>query len=161
VGKTTIYRHWDSKEDLILDVLRELHVEIPMVDTGDLREDWARFFNDAMRIRSSNPLLIKLFMRLYAEADVYPQFIQMLFDQFFKERFDHAVNFIEAARARGEIREDFDPLLIIFLLGGPMIYAMFLSAMAPGHLQTDSLGESIVNAVMEGIQPRPNPKITS
>jgi AcrR family transcriptional regulator len=155
VGKTTIYRRWASKEELVLDVLRELHVEIPLVATGNLREDWNMFLRDAIRIRSSNPLLIKLFFRIYAEAQTNPQFIELLFEKFFKERYQHAVDFVEAAKARGEIRPDLDPLLILFMVGGPIVYFMFFTSLFPGQGQICDMSDSLVDAILEGIQPRP------
>ena len=39
VGKTTIYRWWDSKEALALEALQRLYVRHPIIDTGDLRHD--------------------------------------------------------------------------------------------------------------------------
>ncbi len=155
VGKTTIYRRWASKEDLVLEVLRELHVEIPFVDTGDLRADWSAFLREAIRIRSSNPQLIQLFFRIYSEAQSYPQYAELLYEKFFKERFEHAVDFVNAAKARGEIRAELDPLLVLLMVGGPMVYFMFLTWMAPGQAPLDRLSQEIVDVALEGIGPRP------
>jgi len=155
VGKATIYRHWETKEELVLDVLREMHTEIPMVNSGNIRDDWVIFMKDIMRIRFSNPLLIQLFFRLYTEARDYPQFTEMLYERFFKERYEHAQEFVEAAKARGEIRKDLDPLLLFTLLGGPMVYLMFLSLIAPDRLEVGDMSEQIVDAILKGIQAQP------
>jgi AcrR family transcriptional regulator len=154
VGKTTIYRHWDSKEDLILDVLRERHIEIPMIDTGNLREDLALFLREVIRIRLSEQHLIMLCFRLYIEGEASPQFIQMLNDQFFKERLQHAIDFIEAAKKRGDIRADLDATLIMLLVGGPILYNMFLSNMFLQEINTDDIIKKLIDIIMEGIQAR-------
>src|SRR5579859_7686549 len=39
VGKTTIYRRWESKEELIVAAVRRLQVQAPIVDTGNFRAD--------------------------------------------------------------------------------------------------------------------------
>jgi AcrR family transcriptional regulator len=39
VGKTTIYRRWDSKEDLVVDAIEEIIIPVPVPDTGSLRGD--------------------------------------------------------------------------------------------------------------------------
>ena len=39
VAKTTIYRHWQSKADLMLDACSKLGKRVTSPDTGDLRED--------------------------------------------------------------------------------------------------------------------------
>jgi AcrR family transcriptional regulator len=39
VAKTTIYRHWPSREDLLLDACAKLGVRTEPPDTGSLRED--------------------------------------------------------------------------------------------------------------------------
>ena len=39
VGKATIYRWWDSKENLALDALQHLYTRHPVIDRGNLRND--------------------------------------------------------------------------------------------------------------------------
>src|SRR5437899_12567871 len=39
VGKTTIYRRWSSKEDVIKDALDLFRGEHPLPDTGNIRDD--------------------------------------------------------------------------------------------------------------------------
>ena len=154
VGKATIYRHWDSKEDLILEALCETHVEIPFIDTGDLRDDINKFIKEAFRIRSTELQFSKLIFRLCVEGEASPQFIQKLYDQLIKERLQHATEFIETAKQRGEIRSDIDPILGLLLVGGPCLYGAVFSAMAPGQFDILKIGDQVVDAIMEGIRVR-------
>ena len=54
VGKTAIYRRWSSKEALVLDALKVLSVEVPIVDTGNFREDATALLHDTVRAYSRN-----------------------------------------------------------------------------------------------------------
>src|SRR6266700_3129165 len=49
VGKTTIYRWWDSKEALALEALQRLYAKRPITDTGNLRQDLIATFEDFAR----------------------------------------------------------------------------------------------------------------
>ena len=37
VGKSTIYRRWASKEELLIEAVSSIHAEAPIVDTGNIR----------------------------------------------------------------------------------------------------------------------------
>src|SRR5579885_2229298 len=49
VGKTTIYRWYDSKDELVLDALNRRCVEIEPPDTGNLRKDVQAVIKEAVR----------------------------------------------------------------------------------------------------------------
>src|SRR5207302_7470318 len=56
VGKATIYRRWPSKEALALDVLMELAApHIPIVETGDTREELFTAVTNAMQALTDTP----------------------------------------------------------------------------------------------------------
>src|SRR5260370_35342567 len=40
-GKTTIYRRWSSKEELVMEAIRQVQIEVPVMDTGNFRNDLA------------------------------------------------------------------------------------------------------------------------
>ena len=56
VGKTTIYRRWESKEYLIIEALSHLRTEMPILDAGNLREDLFALLRSASQV--VNPLLV-------------------------------------------------------------------------------------------------------
>src|SRR6266496_6782642 len=45
VGKTTIYRRWPSKNELVMDAIREVQVNLSVIDTGNFRKDVVTFVN--------------------------------------------------------------------------------------------------------------------
>src|SRR6266704_1617901 len=68
VGKTTIYRRWSSKEDIIKDALELLRAGALLTDTGTIRNDLLFMAQEAQELFNRNPLTGKLIVRLMAEA---------------------------------------------------------------------------------------------
>ena len=50
VAKTTLYRHWPSRADLLVAVIKELEGAGPLPDTGSVRQDLLEFFAGRVRI---------------------------------------------------------------------------------------------------------------
>lgn len=67
VGKTTIYRRWDSKEDLVMDALVCNLTTIEDPDLGSLREDLVRLITVLQQGVSTTPLG-HVFPRMVAEV---------------------------------------------------------------------------------------------
>src|SRR5260370_10613411 len=41
VGKTTIYRRWPSKDELVMEAIRQVQIDVPAIDIGNFRNDLA------------------------------------------------------------------------------------------------------------------------
>ena len=54
VGKTTIYRRWASKEDLIIDAMENLISEVHPPDTGSVRDDLVELLTQMQRVLASS-----------------------------------------------------------------------------------------------------------
>jgi AcrR family transcriptional regulator len=155
VGKTAIYRRWSSKEALVLDALKVLRVEVPVVDTGNFREDATAFLHDTVRAysRAANRLHVKLWLRITGELYEHPEMFSTLFDQLFEERNRQLELLIRRAQDRGEVRHDFDATLIMDLIAGPIIIHALLSIVRPTQYTLDDLTTMIVDVVLSGIEP--------
>jgi AcrR family transcriptional regulator len=86
VGKTTIYRRWDSKEDLMLDAARSLQAEFPIVDTGNLRDDMIHLLKMVWDMSSSNPILEKLYVRIIGESRANPDLFRFFYERRLRPR---------------------------------------------------------------------------
>src|ERR1051326_8266077 len=53
VGKTTIYRRWPSKMELALEALSMVHTEVPVIDTGNFRDDILTMLTGAYHVRAT------------------------------------------------------------------------------------------------------------
>ena len=69
VGKKTIYRRWSSKEALVCDAIRSLQSEMPLVDTGTLRDDLIAMHRNALAAVATAPIMRPLYLRLASEMN--------------------------------------------------------------------------------------------
>jgi AcrR family transcriptional regulator len=154
VGKTAIYRRWSSKEALVLDALKVLRVEVPVVDTGSFREDATAFLRDTVRAysRKANRLYVKLWLRIVGELYEHPELFSTLFNQLFEERNRQLELLIRRAQDRGELRHDLDATLIMDLVAGPIIIHALLSTVRPTPYTLGELTAMIVDVVLYGIE---------
>jgi AcrR family transcriptional regulator len=54
-GKATVYRRWAGKEDLAFAALEQLYsTELPIPDTGSIREDLRAGFTQALEVAGSD-----------------------------------------------------------------------------------------------------------
>ncbi len=159
VGKTAIYRRWSSKEALVIDALKMLRVEVPVVDTGNFREDATAFLRDTVHAysRATNQLHVKVWLRIIGELYEHPELFSTLFAQLFEDRNRQLELLIRRAQDRGEIRHDLEATLVEDLVAGPIILHALLSVVRPTTYTLKDLTTMIVDVVLSGIEPRFQP----
>jgi AcrR family transcriptional regulator len=125
VSKTTIYRRWTSKEQLVLDALRSAMGPLDDVDTGSLHDDLRAY-------------LIELGERMWQGrmSDVLPHLIEVAcHDESLRSRLDDYVRYRRAPMLailgrgldRGELPEDTDLDVLADVLIGPFVYRRLLT----------------------------------
>lgn len=122
VGKTTMYRRWSSKTDLILAALRTLPALEP-VDSGSLRADLVLLLEQFVALAEATPLA-GLLASLAAERQREPRLAQLL-DSFIAERMRPLIQALQRAVARGEVAPDEDLDLVAAMLGGAVLLRLF------------------------------------
>jgi AcrR family transcriptional regulator len=123
VGKTTIYRRYSSKAELVADALESLRQEIAIPDTGTLWGDLDRIVENAMTT-SLTPLGRQILALIISTASSNPQFAQVYWTKYLQPRRETFRIAIERAKARGEIRADTDSDLVFDFISGIMLYAL-------------------------------------
>ena len=148
VAKSTIYRHFPSKQVLVIEAVHTC-MSIPTVtDSGSLRDDLISCFSGMTRATYEGKLgSMQLSLMDAAQRD--PELGRLLraqTDQ--KRRFATAV--LERAVAAGDLRADVDIELTVTLLSGPLVYTKLI------RLQpvTNELIASVVDSVLAGIVAR-------
>jgi AcrR family transcriptional regulator len=126
VHKTTLYRRWGSRENLLLDVALQTAAEaVPVPDTGALVTDLAALAGAVaanLRSKRAQAMLRAVVSEALVNAEV-----ATAARRFWQARFEAANEIIRLAAARGEVAADVDAGLIIELLIGPMYLRMLVT----------------------------------
>jgi AcrR family transcriptional regulator len=153
VGKTTIYRRWSSKDELVIDAIHAVQVDLSMVDTGNFRNDLVTLFKTAYKGMMARPLLEQLVLKFIGESYTNPEIFQAFLKQLIIPRFQHFFYMVEQAKARKEIRKDIDPTLVMDLVAGSLYYHWIVTryVVPTSSTSPDEWVEQMIDAVMQGI----------
>jgi AcrR family transcriptional regulator len=149
VAKTTIYRHFESRDEVLATALRATLAAFPEpIHTGDLDSDllaWAQPLVD------SAPMICapRAAMEFFAEVVSSPV-LAGVHDEMIEEVRGSLVDLLTEARDRGELRPEVDVQLCADAIVGPIIVR---------RLRDAPLGECDVAAlfgyVLDGVRTRP------
>jgi AcrR family transcriptional regulator len=124
VGKTAVYRRWNSKLDMVLEMVSRVAGDsLPLPDTGSLRGDLEVVLQIVARALQ-HPLASQIIPDLLAEAARNPQIAQTLQDALRANQRDIGVLLIGRAIARGEVPAGADPDAAIDLIVGPLYWRL-------------------------------------
>jgi AcrR family transcriptional regulator len=134
VGKTTIYRRWPTKNDMILAALSDIVPPGDPPDTGSMAGDMAALA-EMQRRRLAGSELPGIVPRVLAESmgdpDLHRDFVERVVEPFR----DMLRLFIERGIDRGELRPDLEVEALVDLLHSIPIYKMLMSRGDPGALE--------------------------
>ncbi|MEV1320168.1 TetR/AcrR family transcriptional regulator [Micromonospora arborensis] len=126
VAKSTIYRHWNTLPQLVLDAFASINPTPPaVVSTGSLRDDLHAFLTQLAAGVTTGPWA-SLMAPLVAAAERDEQFRALIHD-FVESRRRHLSNLFQAAIDRGDLPSDSDPDLLAGLIGGNLFYRRLIS----------------------------------
>lgn len=121
VGKTTIYRRYNAKEELVADAIESLREEVVIPDTGTLWGDVDALIQNAAQITLS-PLGRQTVAMIISSASNNPQFAQIYWSKYLQPRRQAFAVVIERAKTRNEIPASLDPALVFDTMSGIMLY---------------------------------------
>jgi AcrR family transcriptional regulator len=153
VGKTTIYRRWSSKDELVMDAIREVQVNLSVIDTGNFRNDLVTFFKTAYQGITANSLLGQLVLKLIGDYQTNSEIFQVFLKQLIIPRFQYFIQMVEQAKAREEIRKDIDPMLVMDLVAGSLYFHWIVTRnLVPTSLTSPvEWVEQVIDSIMQGI----------
>ena len=153
VGKTTIYRRWASKDELVIDAIREVQINLSIVDTGNFRNDLMTLFKNAYQSMMAYPLLGQLALKFIGEYQTNPEIFQVFLTQVLIPRFQQFRQMVEQAQVREEIRRDIDWTMVIDLIGGSLYFHWIIThfLVSSSSFSPDAWVEQMIDAVMKGI----------
>lgn len=123
VGKTTIYRRYASKAELVADAIESIREEIVIPDTGNLQDDMDALIQNAAQITLS-PLGRQTVAMIISSASSNAQFAQIYWTKYLQPRRKAFAIVLERAKARNEILVDVDSDLVFDTMSGIMLYAL-------------------------------------
>lgn len=123
VGKTTIYRRYVSKEELVADAIENVREEIVIPHTGNLPDDINALIQNAAKITLS-PLGRQTVAMIIGSASSNPQFAQIYWTKYLQPRRKTFAVVIDRAKARNEIPADLDSDLVFDTMSAVMLYAL-------------------------------------
>jgi AcrR family transcriptional regulator len=120
VAKTTIYRHWPTKQALLIAAVRSCLEYAPTPNTGDLRADLVACFDPMVRAGTGSRVG-KMLTSLLDGAERDPELDRML-RAYMLDRSLPLRTVLQLAQGRGELPADLDLHLAAALFIGPMSY---------------------------------------
>ncbi|MBB5780518.1 TetR/AcrR family transcriptional regulator [Nonomuraea jabiensis] len=148
VAKSTIYRWWRSRADLVMEAYTQRVAErVPDPDAGGLEDDLTAFLGRLYGI-AGYPLRARALQGLMAEAQLDPEFARP-FREWVESRRAVVLAMLERARERGEVEPGADLEHMTDLVFGPFWYRLLV-----GHAPLDP-AEARAHAarLLDGVRP--------
>ncbi|MET9529217.1 MULTISPECIES: TetR/AcrR family transcriptional regulator [unclassified Streptomyces] len=150
VGKATIYRRWKGKEELFIDVLKDIEPIDPELPGTSVRDDLIAML-ESLRRRGLAKRSSALLYNVFAQMQSYPELWRAYHDTVVEARRLMGVDIVRRGIAAGEIRSDLAPDLVNDLFVGPMLLRTVLR---PDARLDDDLAARVVDALLAGLAPR-------
>ncbi|MEU9322882.1 TetR/AcrR family transcriptional regulator [Streptomyces canus] len=149
VGKATIYRRWNGKEELFVDVVRTAEPPDAELPGTSMRDDLVALLEQLRQrglMTRSSALLHSVFAQMKSSPKVWDAYHAIVV----APRRRKQVAVLRRGQANGELRTDVDVELVNDLFIGPML---FRTIMQPNSALPEGLSEQIVDTVLEGLRP--------
>ncbi|MBE8966822.1 TetR/AcrR family transcriptional regulator [Nostocales cyanobacterium LEGE 12452] len=147
VGKTTIYRRYTSKEELVADAIESLRDDLAIPDTDSFWGDMDILIKNAAK-KIDSPLGRQTLALIISTASSNPQFAEVYWTKYTKLRREAFSKILERAKSRGEIHKDADVDLIIDLVSGSLYYALIFK---PTAEPVEAYMRRTMNLLLKGI----------
>lgn len=148
VGKATVYRHWSSRGELILDAISSLVTDDEAVDRGSLREDLRAAYERIGQVCSTG--LMAQILPTLAEASSRDPELATVHKDFVARRRRYLVAALERAAERGELRPGLDVSIAADLVAGPMFYKKLVHHECPDAAYAAGLLDLVMAAIAPG-----------
>jgi AcrR family transcriptional regulator len=146
VAKTTIYRHWPSRQALMIAAVRSCMEYSPTPNTGDLRADLISCF-DSMVKAGVGGRVSKMLASLLDGAERDAE-LDRLVRAYLMEKRIPVRTVLELAQWRGELPADLDLDLAITLIVGPLSYRKIILR----EPVTAAFVESVVDVALRSLR---------
>ncbi|GAB3689640.1 TetR/AcrR family transcriptional regulator [Nocardiopsis oceani] len=125
VHKTTVYRRWGDRQELVADALSGfVAADVPIPDTGSLDGDLRAMASALVGMLASPAGSVVAAM--LADAVRIPE-VALVRDRMFADRIERAKPVVERAVARGELPQGTEPALLVRALAAPLYLRLLVT----------------------------------
>lgn len=150
VAKTTVYRRFPTRTDLVLGALVRLNDDLPPAPPpGPVRDRLIEAL-ERVRTRATTSIHGRLLMQAATAAGNDPALADLVQSRVLAPRRQLLLDIVAEGIARGELRDDIDTHAVIPVLVGPMIY---LGAWSTSPLHREVSVAAVVDLVLSGLTP--------
>ncbi|NEB79775.1 TetR/AcrR family transcriptional regulator [Streptomyces sp. SID14478] len=148
VSKTTLYKWWPSKGALALDgYFHAVESALTFPDTGDLETDLRAQLGAFVRVVTETRAG-RVIAELIGQAQTDPDLSAALLARYSGPRRELAVQTMLRARARGQLRADVDPEVLVDQLWGACYHRLLL----PNVPVTQEFAQALVDNLIRGVR---------
>lgn len=145
-SKATVYRWWPNKAAVVIEAFREsVATELPLLDTGSLRDDLRAQVRNFARVLSGRGAKMMRAVIVAAQSD--PD-VAVAYRTFWSDpRRALARTMLKRKQQRGQLRKDADLDLLLDALYGPLYYRFLVKNEPPSQ----KYAEALVDLVLRGL----------
>lgn len=146
VAKTTLYRRWRSRGELMLDVHRSL-VEVPQPpDTGSLEGDLSAM-GRLMGVLHSDPQVMRMLSATVGELIANEELAQVFRDQILEGRLDSLRAIFARAVERGEAPPDLDYDGFAYMIMGANMFRTIIAGLGFDPVFAETVIRTVSSAI--------------
>jgi AcrR family transcriptional regulator len=145
IAKTTLYRHWPTRDDLLAAAIARLDGSGPLPDGGSVRQDLQDLL--ARRVQAARTPQWERCMPALVEAAAHRPELAAIIARLTSQALAQVETLLQRGIERGELRHDLDPQLAASALIGPIVFRRLL-LQEPPTLQRVS---AVIDLLMQGI----------
>ena len=149
VGKSTVYRRWANKAELIIDAMATLKPTIDTIDTGSLDGDI-----ELLVVASCSPTsqrLLQVMVGICSALPREPELLDAFKTRFTEPRIARITQILERARRRGELGSGVDVAMAASLVPSLMLQRVLMTGQPAGR----AYAEQVVGSVLLPVLGRP------
>jgi AcrR family transcriptional regulator len=145
IAKTTLYRHWPTRDELVADAIAKLDGGEPLPDTGSVRQDLLDLL--ARRVQAARTSQWERCMPALVEAAAHHPELAAMIARLTSQILGQVETLLGRGIERRELRDDLDPQLAASALIGPIVFRRLLLHEAP----TLQRVTAVIDLLMQGI----------
>ncbi|MFG2952410.1 TetR/AcrR family transcriptional regulator [Streptomyces sp. NPDC048291] len=153
VGKATIYRRWNGKEELFVDVMRAAEPPDPELPGTSMRDDLVVLL-ESLRQRGLMNRSSAILHNVHAQMKSSPRIWNAYHTNVVNPRRELGKEVLRRGQRNGELRADVDIELANDMFTGPMLLRAILR---PDSELPEGLAEQLVDEVLAGLGPVTSP----